>query len=458
MSVSKIGQKFRAAGLYNVSSPVPYRSLYPTLLQDLFDCLNSTPLPTPPFDESSIALLSEGIDAMQIYACIFGNVTGHPPTFHDMLLKRLPSVWKWISFQNPLNGNMIDDVRAGDTLNGACQLQDGQLAMPLVHRMMGIVMFLGPLLASPRSVRALADIPSIVDDLLGILVADSQPSVYSMQHRYFFVFHQLLYDADPAVSRRFREGMESFDERYPGQLVWILSGRLLWFFDRRHEAHDDASFAVVYSKVLTPEFLNNRRTVANLRASALSPVVHACSCITKAMTSFPTFDSSGTNSWVSGPPHKHLAIALWLRLLAALLLTQDPYARAAHSDVILAVRCGLLWVVQSILSASMSLVPQAARTHAGSYQADLARIVMYAMGPAMVWPDCLRVLKECVSRALPLDAASAHTVGHPLWSALSTRYEDLRRAKADYRNDVQNRYICGHVSDFSARPLHSSPI
>uniref|UniRef100_D8QAV7 Expressed protein n=2 Tax=Schizophyllum commune (strain H4-8 / FGSC 9210) TaxID=578458 RepID=D8QAV7_SCHCM len=147
--------------------------------------------------------------------------------------------------------------------------------MSLMHRMMVIIMFLGPFIANPRGGLVLAVIPDAAEDLLGLIAHEAPPCdlMPSMHHRLLFVFSELLQHKDPTVARHFRTAMETFDDRYPGKLLLTTAGRLTWFY--RAEFEDRENFGLVegYARLFNSEFLSRPRTIENLRQSTENPIM-----------------------------------------------------------------------------------------------------------------------------------------------------------------------------------------
>ncbi|TRM57633.1 hypothetical protein BD626DRAFT_464590, partial [Schizophyllum amplum] len=375
---------------------------------------------------------------MTIYARICYNATGAPPHFRETMFERLPDIWKWARFMNPLAGSIADDVLDTE-FDGKCWLRaDGEIAMPTAHRLLSVTMFLGPLIYDPRGVRALAVIPDLPEDMLGYLCQEVEPSPHmaSIEHRFALVYHHLLHYADAEVAQRFRSALEVFDDRCPGLLICTVAERLSWFFDPTFIDPDNSAFVFAYSRLVSLDLLYQPRVLENLRSSDHIPLA----LITRHLIS-----ATANPDWARGVPHQHFAIRIYGHILIALLVTNDVQARAAHADVVLVIRSGLLTAIRRLLSSAVEDIPKDARQHAIIYETDFTKLLIAVIVPAINWPDGLRACKYHVARSgLPLDAGAKEDTASFLLFPLAVRFTDCCRAYQEFRKVVKHlRGRCG---------------
>ncbi|KAL1686357.1 hypothetical protein GGG16DRAFT_128755 [Schizophyllum commune] len=411
---SIIWQKFSLAyPALDKSLRIPFRILSPPLSRLLFYCIGTSRIPLHPLDGKAAEIISEGLDALQIYSMFCVDINNAPPSSQSMLLAYLASVWKWIVFLSPASHNLRDLDVPYKMRNNTCLFsEDGFVCSPLAN-CMGPDFF-------PELFALITHIPKL------------NKEIASVMHRLFYTFQQLVCSKNPSVATCAWEALMRFEDEHPGLFAGVMIGRLSWFFNPKGTCSGDDYHLEAYSKLapliaMDPVFLRNLATtqahITLVRVSVLTTTVFV---------------------WLKAEPHQHYVLCLWMEFLGRILGRREGQ-RQTRCMLVDCLDNGLLVFLNRVLTASLDDVAEAAREHVANCKALVVRLMDDVVIPMSIWPDVLRALRRSDIREKGLLDSSGLACKDPRqWRTLAHRFEDFNEAHKAYKKHMANLQTCAN--------------
>ncbi|KAI5827407.1 hypothetical protein K523DRAFT_364626 [Schizophyllum commune Tattone D] len=389
---------------------IPTRVLTSSLARSLFSCLQPTRIPSHPLDTSDTIIISEAVDALNIYTQLASNIFDDPRAFE----------------QGILSGFSDDEDLPWLDLPPCHLRSDGYAVVSFPYLVQLLTMILGALGLHTRGVPSLLAHEDLTDIVFDFFTYDPHPKETTAinYHRFFMIIECLLQAEARDMKERMQRGVASYDEKYPGRIICTIAGRISWFFNDAlwppNSALNDKSCAESYGKFFTAERMTSTSTIVHLQAARPTPMLVR---LLARETARP--------AWLNGPEYRQFFVGLWTALICQVVITR-PSPSPSYSSLISALRNGLLPVVHRIL---VTLHPNNATSPASArFRTDCRREALRLidiMLQAIIWPRVLRAFDDAFKR----DQCAMLTAFDPEeWQMLLRRYLFYRDVRLDFKD------------------------
>ncbi|KAL1704270.1 hypothetical protein EV121DRAFT_206038 [Schizophyllum commune] len=433
---SIIWQKFSLAyPALDKSLKIPFRILSPPLSRLLFHYIGTSRIPLHPLDSKAAEIISEGLDALQIYSMFCVDINNAPPSTHSMLLAHFSSVWKWIVFLSPASHNLRDLDVPYKMRNNTCLFsEDGFVCSPLANRMGICSDILENLVTNDLAVKAMVAQPDFFPEVFALIthIPKLNTEIASVMHRLFYTFQQLVCSKNTFVATCAWEALRRFEDERPGLFAGVMIGRLSWFFNPKGTCSGDDYHLEAYSKLapliaMVPVFLRNLATtqahITLVRVSVLTTTVFV---------------------WLKAEPHQLYVLCLWMEFLGRILGRREGQ-RQTRCMLVDCLDNGLLVFLNRVLTARLDDVAEAAREHVANCKALVVRLMDDVVIPMSIWPDVFRALRRSVVRDnVVLDSSGLACKDSRQWRTLACRDEDFNEAHKAYKKHIANLQTCAN--------------
>ncbi|KAI5888920.1 uncharacterized protein SCHCODRAFT_02584607 [Schizophyllum commune H4-8] len=435
---SIIWQKFSLAyPALDKSLKIPFRILSPPLSRLLFYYIGTSRIPLHPLDGKAAEIISEGLDALQIYSMFCVDINNAPPSTQSMLLAHFSSVWKWIVFLSPASHNLRDlDVPYKMRDNTCLFSEDGFVCSPLANRMGVCSDILENLVTNDLAVKAMVAQPDFFPELFALIthIPKLNKEIASIMHRLFYTFQQLVCNKDASVATCAWEALMRFEDEHPGLFAGVMIGRLSWFFNPKGTCSGDDYHLTAYSE-LAPRIATDATLLRNLAATKAHITLVRISVLVTTVF-----------AWLEAEPHQHYVLCLWMEFLGC-ILGQREGQRRTRSMLVECLDCGLLVFLYRILTVRLEDIREDSREHAANCKALVVRFMDDVVIPMAVWPAVLYALRRSVARGkVLLDSSTLACQDSLQWRTLSRRFEDYDAAHKGFKKYIAELRSCANIT------------